>query len=74
MIDLGEAGEDLDAIEAALLSAKAVEDRPSLVVLRTHIATPSPTLTDDPEAHGLAFDAEAIAETKAVMGLPDEPF
>ncbi|MDH4168132.1 MAG: transketolase, partial [Acidimicrobiia bacterium] len=74
VIDLGEAGEDLDAIEGALLSAKAVEDRPSLVVLRTHIATPSPTLTDDPEAHGLAFDAEAIAETKAVMGLPDEPF
>ncbi|MGI9604293.1 MAG: transketolase [Acidimicrobiales bacterium] len=74
VIDMGEAGEDLDAIEYALRTAMAVEDRPSLVVLRTHIGTPSPSLTDHHEAHGLAFDAEAITETKATMGLPDEPF
>jgi len=74
VVDLGESGEDLDAIEDGLRSAVATGDRPSLVVLRTHIGTPSPTLTDDPESHGLAFDAAAITEAKAVMGLPDEPF
>ena len=43
-------------------------------MLRSHIAYPSPRLTDDPHAHGLAFKAEDITETKALMGLPDEPF
>ena len=45
-----------------------------MIIVRSHIGFPSPTLTDDPHAHGLAFDADAIRETKAVMGLPDEPF
>jgi transketolase len=74
VVQLGEAAEDLDAMEAALREGAAEQERPSLVVLRTHIATPSPKHTDDPAAHGLAFSAEDIAATKAVMGLPDEPF
>ena len=72
--ELGEAGEDLDVLEAALWRAAAVEDQPSLLVLRTHIAHPSPTHTDDPAAHGSARKAEDITATKAIMGLPDEPF
>jgi transketolase len=71
---LGEIADDLDALEEALLAAKAVEDRPSLLVLRSHIGHPSPDHTDDHEAHGLAFSAEDISRTKAVMGIPDEPF
>ena len=74
VIELGEAAEDLDAMEQALLEARSVEDRPSLVIVRSHIAYPSPRLTDDASAHGLAFGAEDITETKSVMGLPDEPF
>ena len=74
VIELGEAAEDLDALEQALLEARSVEDRPSLVIVRSHIAYPSPRLTDDASAHGLAFGAEDITETKSVMGLPDEPF
>ena len=65
---------DLDALEAALLRRKAVTDRPSLLILRTHIGYPSPDHTDDHEAHGIAFDAEDVTRTKAVMGIPDEPF
>lgn len=72
--DLGEAGEDLDALEAALRRAAEVTDRPSLIVVRTHIAYPSPNLTDSPAAHGKAFSDEEITATKAVMGMPDEPF
>ncbi len=71
---LGEIAEDLDALEAAVRGAMAVEDRPSLLVLRSHIGYPSPTATDNPHAHGYAlFDAE-ITATKAVMGVPDEQF
>ncbi|HET7719329.1 MAG TPA: transketolase, partial [Acidimicrobiales bacterium] len=71
---LGEIAEDLDALEAALDRAAAVEDRPSLLVLRSHIAFPSPSKTDDHEAHGYALFDEEIREAKAVMGIPDEPF
>ncbi|MGH9084448.1 MAG: transketolase [Acidimicrobiales bacterium] len=73
--DLGESAEDLDAIEAGLRRAIDVEDRPSLLVLRSHIAYPSPTRTDDPAAHGYALKDDDIAAAKEVLGLPvDEPF
>ncbi len=72
--EIGEVANDLDALEGALLRAKGVTDKPTLIVLRSHIGFPSPDHTDDHEAHGLAFDAADITRTKAVMGLPDEPF
>ena len=52
----------------------AVTDRPSLVVVRTHIGHPSPDLTDRHEAHGNPFTAELTSRTKQAMGIPDEPF
>jgi transketolase len=70
--DLGEVAEDLDVLEAALRRAATVEDRPSLLVLRSHIAFPSPTKTDDPEAHGYALKDDDIRAAKEVMGLPPE--
>jgi len=71
VIEAGEVGEDLDSIEAALQAAAGHLDGPTLVILRTHIGFPSPTHTDDPAAHGLAFKPQEIAATKAVMGLPE---
>ncbi len=70
--DLGESANDLDAIESALLRAKSVTDKPSLIVLRSRIAFPSPRFTDDPKAHGNPFDADEIRRTKEVMGLPPD--
>jgi transketolase len=73
--DLGEASEDLDAMERALLEARSVTDRPSLVIVRSRIGFPSAKHTDDPAAHGNPFDAQEIAATKEAMGLPtDESF
>ena len=74
VVELGEAAEDLDAIEAGLRAAMAEETRPSVVILRSHIAYPSPSKTDDPATHGYALKDDEIREAKAVMGLPDEPF
>lgn len=74
VVELGEIADDPDALEAALLASKQVTDKPSLLVLRSHIGTPSPDHTDDPAAHGLAFDHEDITRTKEVLGIPDEPF
>ena len=70
VIDLGESGENLNKIEEALLLAKSNEDQPTLLIIRSHIGFPSPTLTDAPSAHGYAFKEEEIAEVKQIMGIP----
>ena len=75
VLELGEVGEDLDALEAGLNEAKAVTDAPSLVIVRTIIGTPATESADTHEAHGYAILDEEIAATKAAMGMPvDETF
>ena len=72
--NVGEIGEDVDALEAAIRRGMDVDDRPSLIVLRSHIGYPSPKYTDTAHAHGSPLGDEEIAATKAIMGVPDEPF
>ena len=74
VVDLGEAADDLDALESALRSAKEQTDRPSLLILRSHIGHPSPDHTDTAAAHGNPFSADDVSRTKAAMGVPDESF
>ena len=75
VVNLGEAAEDLDALEEGIRGAMAVDDAPSLVIVRSHVAYPSPGQTDNHEAHGYSLFDDEIAATKAVMGLPaDESF
>ena len=72
---VGEIANDTDALEHALRRAMAVEDRPSLIILRSHIGWPSPHLTDTAKAHGDPFGEEEIRLTKEILGLPpDEDF
>ncbi len=72
VVDLGEAANDVDELTAALEQAKTDEDRPTLIVVRSRIGFPSPNLTDHHSAHGNPFDADEIAATKRVMGLPED--
>ncbi len=74
VIDLGERANDLDALEAATRDAIADTERPTLIVVRSHIGFPSPTMMNRREAHGSPFSAEAISEAKAILEMPDEPF
>ena len=74
VVDLGEIADDLDALEAALEAAKQQTDKPSLLMLRSHIGAPSPEHTNTAAAHGNPFSAEDVTRTKQVMGIPDEPF
>lgn len=74
VVELGEIGDDLDALEQALLRAKEHRGAPVLLVLRTRIGHPSPDFTDRHEAHGNPFTAEHVTRTKQVLGIPDEPF
>ncbi|MDH3295439.1 MAG: transketolase [Acidimicrobiia bacterium] len=72
VVDLGEAANDVDELTAALEQAKTDEDRPTLIVVRSRIGYPSPNLTGHHSAHGNPFDADEIAATKKVMGLPED--
>jgi transketolase len=73
--ELGEVANDTDILEAALRSAAAVEDAPSLLILRSHIGWPSPQFTDTAEAHGNPLGEDEVKTTKQILGLPpDETF
>lgn len=73
--DLGDRGNDLEAISAAFEAAKAVTDKPSMILLRTHIGYGSPNKQDTPEAHGSPLGADEIKLTKEFYGWPpDEDF
>ena len=67
-------GNDLDAIHLALETARRETARPSLIVMRTHIADPAPTKRDTPEAHGAPLGKEEVRRTKEIMGWPQEAF
>ena len=72
MQDLGE-DLGLDTIEEAARAAMEVEDRPSLVILRTHIAPGSPNKQDSADAHGSPLGEEEVRLTKRAYGWPEEP-
>lgn len=74
VMQLGEIANNLDALEIALQSAKQHRGQPTLCILKTHIAFPSPDHTDNFEAHGNPFTAEQIRATKEIMAIPDTPF
>ena len=50
--------------------AMAEADRPSLLVLRSHIGWPSPHRTDTKEAHGDPLGLDEVHLTKELLGLP----
>ena len=70
--NIGEVANDTEALEAALRRAMAVEDRPSLIVLRSHIGWPSPKFTDHEAAHGSPLGEDEVKVTKEILGLPPE--
>jgi transketolase len=70
-------GEDLELerVDEALEAAKAEADRPSLIIIRTHIAPGSPNKQDTESAHGSPLGEEEVKLTKEAYGWPsEEPF
>jgi transketolase len=73
--ELGEVANDLDVLTTALRASTEETERPTLLILRSHIGYPAPTWTDNHEAHGTPFPADELRATKERLGLPlDEPF
>jgi transketolase len=65
-------GNDVDAIEHAIDVAQNVTDRPSLIVVRTHIGYGSPR-QDSYLAHGEPLGPDNVKKTKEELGWPVEP-
>ncbi len=65
-------GNDLDTIEAAINAGRAEPGRPSLILLRTHIAFGSPGKQGSADAHGAPLGREEICRTKKNLGCPED--
>lgn len=66
-------GNDLSSIEKALQAAQKETDRPSVIMVRTHLGYGSPHKQDTFEAHGSPLGEEEVKLTKQRLGWPLEP-
>src|SRR5271157_2880997 len=64
-------GNDLEALEAAILAAKAETGRPSIIAVRTVIGYGSPKAGSS-KSHGEPLGTEAVAATKKFFGFPED--
>jgi transketolase len=65
-------GQNPAAVDAALAAARAAEDRPSLIIARTHIGYGSPHKQDTWHAHGEPLGVEEVRLTKQALGWPED--
>jgi transketolase len=62
---------DLELIKRAFHSFLAEHERPTLILVHSHIGYGSP-VEDTPKAHGEPFGVEGVKETKRFFGLPED--
>ena len=66
---------DLDLLREAIANAQAVTDKPSLVVIRSHIAFGAPRAVDTAKSHGSPLGEDEVRATKEALGWdPDKHF
>ena len=69
--NLGDKANDLTALATALTRAKEEKERPSLIMVRSHIGYGSPNRQNTREAHGEPLGEEEIRLTKRFYGWPE---
>ncbi|MBS1744927.1 MAG: transketolase [Bacteroidetes bacterium] len=68
-------GNDIEAMEAAIVNAQNEKSRPSIILVRTHIAFGAPNAVDTAESHGAPLGDKELRATKENLGFnPDESF
>ena len=74
-VQIVEGGENVTAIEEAIEAAKAVTDKPSIILLRTIIGFPAPTMMNTGAVHGAALGDDEVAAVKEKLGFdPSKTF
>jgi transketolase len=66
-------GNDVEALEQALIEAQKETSRPSLIAVRTNIGYGSPNKQDTAGVHGEPLGPEELKLTKQNLGWPQEP-
>ena len=66
--NLGDKANDLEAITQAFRNAESVKDRPSLIIIRSHIGYGAPHKHDTSEAHGSPLGEEEVKLAKRFYG------
>ncbi|MGZ8565506.1 MAG: transketolase [Actinomycetota bacterium] len=69
-----EDGNDLEALELAIGAAREESERPSMIVVATHIGFGAPTKQDTAAAHGAPLGADEVAGWRARYEWPDAEF
>ncbi|WP_170970222.1 transketolase [Nocardioides jishulii] len=64
--------EDVDELYAAIQAGKAVTDKPTIIVLKTIIAWPTPNAQGTGAAHGAALGVDEVRATKELLGFDPE--
>ncbi len=67
-------GNDIEGITAAIETAKGVTDKPSLILVRTHIAYGAPDAVNTAESHGAPLGDKEVAATKKNLGFDPDKF
>ena len=67
-------GHDPAAVQAAILAAKARQDRPTLICCKTIIGFGAPNKQGTEATHGAALGAEEVAAARKQLDWPYEPF
>lgn len=67
-------GHDAASIDAAMTEAKAKDDRPTLIALKTVIGYGSPKKAGTSGVHGAPLGSDEAAATKAALGWTARPF
>jgi len=63
---------DLDMIRASFRTFLGTSDRPTLIIVNSHIGWGSPHKQDSREAHGEALGEDEVKATKRVYGWPED--
>lgn len=66
-------GNNLETVERAIRTAQKNKERPSLILVQTHLGYGSPHKQDTFEAHGSPLGEEELRLTKQNLGWPLEP-
>jgi transketolase len=61
------------AVDAAIVKAKAVTDKPSIIMCKTIIGYGSPNKAGTSKSHGAALGPEEVKLTKEALGIPLDP-
>ncbi len=67
-------GHNADAVKKAILEARSVNDKPSMICCKTVIGFGAPNLCGSHDCHGAALGEKEIAATRENLGWKHEPF